>query len=387
MRRGLARTAWLLASLAGCLLAGEAAAQNETTGRRLYVERACAACHDANPARNVLGVRSAADNPQRLLLECATEPTMVGFCGAQGSLPVSAQEAADLAAFIANPASQGPLLAPSSSALVFQRRAGSIAAARRSVRVRNPGAVAAVLGTVTLQGDGLSAADYRALDPVTGNRCTPGLSLAPGADCGLDMVYAPAAAGTQTVTLRIAVNGFDTVRVALNGTATAVAAGALAIDTDPVDLGNLDGDASRQRRVTVANIGDQDLRLDAKLLPTLSGAAAADYRIDSSTCSSGTLLAADGGACSLSVRFIGSATADGRPALLSLGSASTRLQVSDASTDDAAAGGCALLPRPRRGGKDPVIDPLWAVLLALSLAVLAWRRAPRRRTSTSGPAP
>ena len=366
------------AGLALMVLGSVALAQSAAKGKSLYVDKGCATggCHGPDPARNENRIRTGANNPNAILGECVSEPQMIPFCGANGFLKVSNQEAADIAAYIANPNFVGPLATLSTEALAFRRSIGGGQSGKQNVTVTNTGDANLVLTTVALAGG--SAADYRLFAPAAGSQCANGTTIAPKASCSVDITFDPSVVGARNAELQVtpdAASGLSLVKVALNGTATQAAEPFATADISTLNFGaQALNTASGAKTVVVTNSGEANLTFDsAGTAFALSGANAAEFTVDTTgTCVAETSVAA-GATCTLQLKFTPTA-AGNRSATLTVNSNGTDLVVELSGAginadDNEGGGGCSLI-----NPKNSAVDPTLLALCALALAVLGLRR-------------
>jgi cytochrome c2 len=364
------------AGLVLMLLGPVALAQNAVNGRKLYEQSFCSACHDADPSGNRNNVRNGANNPAVILAACASQDVryqgMFQICGG-----FSFAQAADLAAFIANPKALGPSIDASVDKLVFRRAVNNNASPPQKLTVANNGDAQLLLASMALAG--ANPGDYALRAPAAGVPCANGLAIAPKASCSVDVVFQPTAVGARNAALLFtpdAATGLAAVSVALDGTGTAVAEPAAAADAAALNFGGqVLNTASGAKALRITNSGDANLAFDAANAFVLSGANADEYAIDGGTCTAGGTLAADGASCTVQIRFTPKA-AGSRSASLTIGSNGEDLVVGLSGAGVAAGnddddGGCSMV------NADAAFDPVLLSLFAGALAVLGGRR--RRR--------
>ncbi|HET7865963.1 MAG TPA: choice-of-anchor D domain-containing protein, partial [Burkholderiaceae bacterium] len=372
------------AGLVLMVLGSGAMAQSAANGKVLYVDKFCATsgCHGSDPSRNENNIRNGANNAARILAACADPSArfggMIAFCG-NGKL--SNVEAADLAAYIANPNFVGPLAKLTVEALAFRRSVNGNASSPQNVTLTNAGDANLVLTTVALGGN--NAAEYKLVAPGAGaTQCANGLSIAPKASCSVGITFDPSQAGPRVAELQIspdAASGLAAVKVVLNGTATAVAEPFPTADASKLDFGSqLLNIASGTKAVVVTNNGEATLTFDAgSSFFTLSGANAAEYTVDTAPSADGCAAAgtlAVGASCKLQLKFTPTATGS-RAATLTINSNSTDVVVNlsgsgiNADANDGG-GGCSMIDP----SKNSTVDPTLLGLGALALAVLGLRR-------------
>lgn len=361
-----------------------ALAQSAAAGKILYAEKTCASggCHGPDPARNENSIRNGANNPNLILGTCLSEPEMIRFCGVDGDFKLSNVEAADIAAFIANPNFVGPLATPSAQALAFRRSIGGGASGPRTLTITNAGDANLVLATVALGGG--SAADYKLAAPAVGIQCANGVTIAAKAACSVNITFDPSVVGTRDAELRVtpdAGSDLAAFAVALNGTATQAAEPFAIGDVSTLNFGNqLLNTTSGAKAVVVTNDGEADITFDsASTAFALSGTNAAEYAVDpTGTCVAAGNLAV-GATCTVLLTFTPTATGN-RVATLTVNSNSTDVvvELSGAGVnadDNEGGGGCSII----NPAKDAAVDPTLLGLGALALAVLGLRRRRQQR--------
>lgn len=361
-----------------------ALAQSAAAGKLVYesTDTLCFVCHGRDPNANIESVKNGANNAARILAACADpNPNNFGgmnaFCGVGTRGEVSAVEAADLAAYIANPNALGPAVTLSATALTFRRSIGGGASGRQNVAVTNTGDANLVLTAVALTG--ANPGDYQLLAPAAGAQCVNGTVVAAKASCSVDITFDPAVVGTRNAQLQVspeAASGLSPVAVTLSGTATQVAEPFATADVATLNFGTqVLNTASGAKTLVVTNNGEANLTFDsASTAFALSGTNAAEYTVDAAgTCvGAGTL--AVGASCTVLLKFTPTA-AGNRVATLTVNSNSADLvvEVSGAGVnadDNEGGGGCSII----NPAKNSVVDPTLLALGALALAVLGLRR-------------
>jgi MYXO-CTERM domain-containing protein len=201
------------------------------------------------------------------------------------------------------------------------------------------------------------------------------------------ITFDPSQAGARNAELSFnpdAAAGIAAVKVALNGTGTAVAEPFPTADASKVEFGNqLLNIASGAKTVVVTNSGEANLTFDAgSSFFTLSGANAAEYTVDTAASADGCAAAgtlAVGASCKLQLKF--SPTAIGtRAATLTVNSNSTDVVVDLSGTGinadaNEGGGGCSMIDP----SKNSAVDPTLLALGTLALAVLGLRRRRNNR--------
>ncbi len=376
------------AGLALVVWGSVAMAQSAINGKALYenIDLQCFSCHGNNPNENRDNVKNGANNGARILAACqdpnaAKFGAMIFFCGPKATKEISAAEAADLAAYIANPNALGPAATLSTTALTFRRSIGGGASGKQNVKITNTGDANLVLTTVALAGT--NAADFALAAPAAGAQCANGTTVAAKASCSVDISFDPSVVGARAAELKFtpeAASNLAAVSVALSGTATQAAEPFATGDVAAVNFGTqVLNTASGTKTVVVANSGEADLTFDsASTAFALSGTNAAEYTVDpAGTCLAAGTLAA-GATCTVLLKFTPTATGS-QVATLTVNSNSTDVVVALAGTGVNAdandgGGGCSMID-PKNGS----VDPTLLALGALALAVLGLRRRRQQR--------
>jgi trimeric autotransporter adhesin len=186
-----------------------------------------------------------------------------------------------------------------------------------SLLLTNRSASGVLLGPLAFSGG--AAADYSL---AAANTCTPGLSLAAGANCTLMVRFNPATAGARNATLSIAHGAAGSPQsVLINGTATPAPQGRIELSALSLGFANTALSGTAVLPLTVRNAGDLALNFSAF---NITGAASTEFE-RGGDCSTSTPLPV-GAQCSLTLTF--------RPAALGVRSASLTL-LSDASNGPA----------------------------------------------------
>jgi hypothetical protein len=242
----------------------------------------------------------------------------------------------------------------------------------------NSGTAALTVATLTL--GGAQPGEF-----TLGGTCTAGASVAPGASCTIEASFKPGAAGARSADLLLVTDGGAQLHLAMAGNGVAVinVAPALSVSPASFDFGAVNvGDAVPVRRFTLANSGSVPVTL---ISAAFSGPYAAAS--DGSGCAAFPFTLQPGASCDLVVRYT--------PVNAGVNAGSVVLQssVADSSwtialSGQASVGPSAEQPVNRGGGGCSAAtgtqDPVLALLVVLSVLVLAWRsrreRAARRGT-------
>jgi mono/diheme cytochrome c family protein len=193
-------------------------------------------------------------------------------------------------------AAPAAIAAVSSSSLSFGAVVVGSVATSQSVTVSNS-------GTAPLSFSAIATGTTEF--PVSGGTCSTSSTVAAGGSCTVGVGFLPAAAGARSGTLTIANNGSGSpLTVALSGSGTALSPVAQ-VAPSALSFSQTVGLATAAQTVTVSNTGTAPLTLSSV---ALSGAAAADYALDSaSTCAAGTSVAVNNN-CVIKLVFTPSAT-------------------------------------------------------------------------------
>ena len=353
--------------------AGTAQAQDASRGAQWYLQLpgevpSCVSCHGPDPTQNRNNILRAANQPATLLRTLNT-------VGVMGYLRDSLNDAAiaDLAAYLARVA---VVAAPDAAVALWPSTVefGSLpvgaASPLHSVWLRNLGGAALDLARPQLLGSGFTLSDD----------CPA--SLAPGASCRLALRASTAAAGPSAATLQLGASAaWSPLLLGVSASVVSTAAGQLSANAAQLEFGTLEAGARLTRSITLISHGTAPVTLG---VATLTGPGRGPFQFDGA-CPPGTVLA-PGSQCVLQVTYApavaGSAQAtlqwrsDGvNPGTVTLdGRATAAAGVvpppSPAPPPSASpgGGGCTI------GPPDQLADVSHAVLLALALAVMVWRR-------------
>ncbi len=239
------------------LVASSAWSQNAVRGKLLYNTKLNPAyltcsdpnvCHGADPNGNLRNIKRgtngnvilAAINSQDLM------KSLIGF--------VNATDAADLAAYIVNPAAaNGSAIALSGTTLTFvstQIAVTNSTSTPANVVLTNSGG-----GPLTITGiakAGTNAAEFTA----TGSCVGASVTVAAGGTCAVGAAFTPMAAGMRTATFTFQSNAATNPTITLTGTASAVATPSIARSVTSIVFNTQTvGTTSAARPVVVTNNG------------------------------------------------------------------------------------------------------------------------------------
>ena len=267
-------------ALAGCLLAGPAAAQDAARGAALYLQLpggqpSCVECHGPDPQGNRNRLLTAAGGPAVIALAI----TKVGAMGYLGEL-LDARDRADLSAYLArvNVLDTAPLLVWP-RVLEFGRVGVGAAVPEQSVRLLNAGAQAVAVLPALAAAAGFSLR----------HDCPP--LLAPAAACTAQVALSTAEPARRTTALqwRGDVDGLPQ-WIGLQASVEPAAAGALVADLPGPNPGLTLQAAPGQpvvAEVWMVNAGIAALSLGAAVI---TGPGAAAFSLAGSACSTALLL-------------------------------------------------------------------------------------------------
>ncbi len=302
---------WLGAAMA---LAPAAQAQNAVRGKQLYFStngapRSCgtAGCHDGFPGVRKNKINNGANNPSRIMSAITANTGQMGFLSAY----VTSTDAADIAAYIGNPAAgDGAALAVAPTALAFPNQTAGTTSVALTVTLRNSGGA-----TLTLSSFALTGTNATEFSLASGSTCTAGGSVAAGASCTILVSFSPASSGSKSASLSITHSAAGSPSaVPLSGTASTPVAtitlspSALVFPSTPV------GGTSAAQTITLTNSGAASLSLTAL---TTGGTHPGDFT-RAGTCTAGGSVA-PGASCTLVYTFAPGATG-ARSAQLSIAS-------------------------------------------------------------------
>ena len=233
-------------------------AQNAVRGKQLYESFlnpvytfSCSEntqCHGPNPLTNMNKIRNGT-NPNTII-------SAISSVGKMGPLKgyVTSTDAADMAAYIANPAAAtAPMISASATSLAFgatQVAASNTAPVPASVTLTNTGA--GNLTITAINKSGTNAGDFAP----TGTCVGASVTVTPGASCTLSATFTPSATGTRTATLTVSSNASSNPAIALSGTGSAVPVPSIALSRGSVTFSTQTvGTTSAAQAVTLTNNG------------------------------------------------------------------------------------------------------------------------------------
>ncbi len=277
---------------------------------------ACAAsgCHGTSIALNRNKIARGANNGPLIMSAIARNTGAMGYLSAY----ISATDADDIGAYIANPAAgtATPAASVSPPSLAFAATVVGALSANQAVTLSNPGS--APLSIASLATTGANAQDF-AIAP--GASCASGLSLAPGASCSVQLRFEPTAAGARSAALTIGHNASgSSSNVALSGTATIATQPSIAVSSNSLSFpATALGTASATQSLTVRNAGGASLAFTGF---SVSGPQAGEFArapgAAGGSCATGTPLA-PGASCTIGIGFAPMALGT-RAALLTIAS-------------------------------------------------------------------
>jgi hypothetical protein len=267
---------------------------NCTNGQTLYATPvsglSCASnsCHKPDPSGGANKILNGANNPTKIANAINSGvPEMAIFKG-----KYTASDLDDLATWIALaptcPAAGTPVIgvAPASYTFPTAQNVGSTSAAT-TITVSNTG---------TASASGLGIVNSNAAEFPATNTCSS--TLAVGASCTISASFSPSAAGSRSATLTVN-SSAGAKTVALAGTGSVVAPGALSMPASYAFAVQTVGSPSAPQSFTLTNTGGS-----AVTISSVASSNAAEFAISGSTCT-GSIGA--GASCSFSVTFTPSA--------------------------------------------------------------------------------
>ena len=303
----------LTAGLLATAIAAPVQAADPVQGKSLYENTngsplSCAnvSCHGPDPTTNKSNIRAGANAPTVILNAISSNKGGMGFLG-NAPYTVTALQAADIAAYIANPAAGTPSPAAtlSTATLSFGSQVVQTASGTMSATLTNSGSANLVLSTITL--GGTNPTEFTR----TGT-CAPAASLAPKASCSVDVTFKPTATGARSATITIGHNATPNASVlGLTGTGVAAPVPAVGLSATTLAFGNqMLGTASAAKSVSISNTGTANLVLGTIVT---TGTNASEFA--PSKCSGSTLT--PGASCAVDVTFTPAAL-NARSATLSI---------------------------------------------------------------------
>ncbi|HLS54459.1 MAG TPA: choice-of-anchor D domain-containing protein [Zeimonas sp.] len=303
------------------MYASAARAADPVRGKQLYevtngAPLACAnsGCHGTNISQDKNNIRKGANNGPLIISAITKNTGGMGYLAAY----VNATDAADIGAYIANPAAgnAAPAASVSPGSLAFAATVVGTASANQAVTVSNPGTAALSIASVAVAG--ANAADFGI---VAGSSCAAGASVAPGGNCSIIVRFQPTAAGSHAANLSIAHNAAGgSSSVAMSGTATVAPQPTVSLSSNASTFPSTAlGTTSPAQTITVANVGGASMTFTAF---AVSGAQPAEFARPAGaaggTCATGTALAPSA-TCTVGIAFSPAALGT-RGATLTIGS-------------------------------------------------------------------
>ncbi len=292
----------LLGLLMG-LAATSAWSQNAVVGKQLYLNTngsplscgSAGACHGPDPALRLRGIEKGTTGAA--ILNAINSKNEMKFL-ANAPYTVSAQQAADIAAYIVNPAAaNSPALSVSATALTFASTQIAVANSTSmpaGITVTNSGGAALTISGIAK--GGANAADFSA----TGSCVGASVSVPAGGTCTLSATFTPAAAGTRSATFVFQSNAASNPTITLSGTGAAAATPSLMRSVTSITFNSQTiGTTSAVRAVVLTNNGTMPVSITQV-------AAAPTPEFAATGACVGTLAA--GASCTMNVTFTPSAS-------------------------------------------------------------------------------
>ena len=307
----------LTAGLLATAIAAPVKAADPVQGKILYNDTnasplSCGtsgSCHGPDPTQNIRNVLAGANNPTRILNAIRGGVSSMAILNI-APYTVSDLQAADIAAYIGNPAAgtPSPAATMSTATLSFGSQVVQTTSSTMSASLTNTGTANLVLSTITL--GGTNPTEFTR----TGT-CAAAVSLAPQTSCSVDVTFKPTAIGTRSATITIGHNATPTTSVlSLTGSGAAAPTPAVGLSATTLDFGSqtLGVTSGPPKTVVISNTGTANLVLGTI---TTTGTNAAEFA--PSNCSNTTITA--GMSCSVGVTFTPAAL-NARTATLSIAS-------------------------------------------------------------------
>ena len=262
---------------------------NCANGQALYatpvIGLSCASssCHKADPSLGANKIKNGANNPTKIANAINSGvPEMAIFQG-----KFTASDLDDLATWIAAaptcPAAGAPVVGVAPASFAFSAQNVGTTSAATTITVSNTGTASAT---------GVSIANSNSAEFPTTNTCPA--TLANGASCTISASFSPSAAGSRSATLTVN-SSAGAKTVALSGTGSVVAPGALSMPAAYAFAAQTVGSPSAPHAFTLTNTGGS-----AVTISSLASSNAAEFPISGSTCA-GSVSA--GASCSFNVTF------------------------------------------------------------------------------------
>lgn len=261
---GLATAVNVALGSALLLAASSGYAQNAVRGKQLYEAKlnpaylSCSEnsnCHGPDPRLDRNNIRKGT-NPAAIISALSSVPLMNPV-----RTYVNSTDAADMAAYIANPdAATVPTIAASATALAFgatQVATNNTAPVPAGVTLTNTGT--SNLTITAINRTGTNAGDFTATGTCVG---ATAVTVAPGASCTLSARFTPTATGTRTATLTVASNAASNPAISLSGTGSAVPVPSVSLSRTSVPFPTQTvGTTSAAQTVTLTNSGSGALTI------------------------------------------------------------------------------------------------------------------------------
>lgn len=257
-----------LVALLLALIASSAWSQNAVVGKQLYLNTngsplSCGspgACHSPDPSLKLRGIEKG--TTAAAILNAINGKNEMKFL-ASAPYTVSAQQAADIAAYIVNPAAGNGTAAITLTGTTLTFASTQLAVANStstpaSVVLTNTGGVALTITGIAKAGS--NAAEFTA----TGSCVGASVTVPAGGSCTVGATFTPIAAGSRTATFTFQSNAATNPTISLTGTASAVATPSIARSVTALVFNTQTvGTASAARPVVVTNNGTLPVSITA----------------------------------------------------------------------------------------------------------------------------
>jgi uncharacterized protein (TIGR03382 family) len=216
-------------------------------------------------------------------------------------------------------------------------------------------------------------------DFVLAGGCAADVTVSPGGSCAIDIGFHPAVAGQRAATMMLVTDGGSQFTVSLAGTGLAVPVPMLAVNPQAFDFGSADvNGAAPAHRITVTNAGG-----NPAVLTGVTFAGPFSLQADSGACAAVPFTLQPGAGCDLVVRFTPAASGDASGSMVLAADAGNPLTVALSGKGKVPVVQVPAAPQNNGGSGCSAAtsgnDPMLALLVALSVAVLGWRRFIRKQ--------
>lgn len=197
-----------------------------------------------------------------------------------------------------------PTAQVSPSSLTFSAQNIGTTSASQKVTVTNIGTANLVLGATPVSFSGANPSDFAT---ASGTTCTASLSIAPSANCIIEVVFTPATSGTLAANLVVTDNSGgisgSTQMVSLSGTGQIPGTGTASLNPTSLTFSPQNvGTTSASQKVTVTNTGTANLVLAATPI-SFTGADPTEFATATGTTCTANLSMAPNSTCAIEITF------------------------------------------------------------------------------------